>query len=122
MVSVVQINADEAAVQYKRSAAIDAKKRNEDALKKNPDFFNSRQTLLAQVDRLIGRKYSITDRRYVNYRPGGNGHKPAVAIKIGSPSIKSSKLQELFLELDAVAPDIIFQENVNTGAHIYLIQ
>lgn len=121
MVAVVQIAQEEASFQYKRAAAIDACKRNKAALDKNPAFFDARKPLQAQIEKLINSKYSITDARYINYRPGGNGHKPAIAIKISNPSILSRKLRELFAEIDLVAPDVVFQENVNTGAHIFLI-
>lgn len=122
MVAVVQINHEEASYAHKRSAAVDAKRRNEEALLKNPAFFDDKKPILVELEKLIGRKYSITDRRFVNYRAGGGAHKPAIAIKIDSPTIRSSKLRELHEEIDKVNPNIIFQENVNTGSHIYLIQ
>lgn len=121
MVAVVQIAQEEASFQYKRAAAIDACKRNKAALENNPTFFSSRKPIQQQIEKLISKHYSITDARYINYRAGGKNHKPAIAIKISNPTILSRKLRALFADIDLVADSIVFQENVNTGAHIFLI-
>lgn len=123
MVKHTTISTDEASFPHKRGAAIDAKKRNDKALADNPTFFNdpARQSLYNQLEKLIGQYYSITDRRFTNYRPGGNGHKPAIAIKISNPSIFRTKLSKLLVDIDQIDPNIELKENTTTGSHIYEI-
>lgn len=124
MVKRTTCNTDDADAPYKRGAAIDAIKRNQQAVKDNPSFFKdpARVAKMTTLERTLNKHYSIKHRRWTNNRPGGKGHQPAFEIKIENPFITPTKLANLEADVNMIDPAIELKENLANGNHIWIIR